>query len=327
VSALRHLTRTVAETRSHGVTAIPDRVIALVATLLLVGLPLAGCGGANPASSGNPDAVRVVTTTPVLADLVAQVGGEHVTVESLVPNGGEVHTFDPTPSDARRLAAADLVFLNGLGLDDWLVKLVASSGTTAPAVALAENLDGVTYLAGDGTGETVNPHLWLNVQYAIKYAERIAGELAGIDPAHAADYDAGLATYRTQLEALDAMARDTLGAIPEANRTVISFHDAFPYFAAAYGLKIDGTIVDAPGQDPSAGAISELIRAVREDGVKAIFAEAQFNDELARTIADETGAVVVSNLYTGTLGDAPQDTYVGAMTWNVEQVAAALGGG
>jgi ABC-type Zn uptake system ZnuABC Zn-binding protein ZnuA len=107
---------------------------------------------------------------------------------------------------------------------------------------------------------------------------------------------------------------------------VVSFHDAFPYFAAAYGLTIDGTIVDAPGQDPSAGAIAALVQAIRDHGVKAIFSEAQFNPDLAQTIANETGATVVSSLYTDTVGDAPQDTYESMMRWNVDQVVAALEG-
>ena len=193
-------------------------------------------------------------------------------------------------------------------------------------MALAEDLPGVAYIAGDEPGEPVNPHLWLDVEYAAKYAERIAEALAAADPEHAADYEASLAAYATELAALDAEAAETLGSIPEADRTVIAFHDAFPYFAAAYGLTVDGTIVSAPGQDPSAGDLADLIRVVEANGVKAILAEAQFNDDLARTIADETGATVVSDLLTDSVGDAPQDTYVGAMRWNVEQVAAALRG-
>ena len=125
---------------------------------------------------------------------------------------------------------------------------------------------------------------------------------------------------------LDAKARTALGAIPAANRTVISFHDAFPYFAAAYGLTVDGTIVDAPGQDPSAAQVAELVSVIRDKGIKAIFAEAQFNEDLVRTIADETGATVVSNLYTDSVGDAPLDTYAGMMAWNIEQVAAGSRG-
>ena len=317
----------------------------LVTTVTITGLLIAACGGggASAAPSGSADRLQVVTTTTILADLVAQVGGDKVSVTSLVPKGGEVHTFDPTPSDVRRLTSADVVFINGLGLDEWLADLVKDAGTDAPVVALAEGLDGVTYLEGgyheeEGgapaeeasdahAGEEVNPHLWLNAAYAAKYSQRIAEALAAADPEGAADYKAGLAEYTKVLADLDATAKERLGAIPEANRAVISFHDAFPYFAAAYGLTIDGTVVDAPGQDPSAGDVSALIKVVKEKGIKAIFAEAQFNEDLVRTIADETGATVVSSLYTDTLGDAPADTYAGMMRWNIDQVAAALAGG
>jgi ABC-type Zn uptake system ZnuABC Zn-binding protein ZnuA len=311
------------------------RLLALLASLVLLALLaslLAACGatgdGAAPSGAAD-DRIHVVATTTILADLVRQVGGDRVTVDSLVPKGGEVHTFDPTPSDVRRIADADLVLINGLGLDEWLAGLVEDAGSPAPVVRLGEDLEGVEYLAGgqQDTEQGVNPHLWLNVAYAAKYAERIAESLTAADPGHAADYEAGLETYATKLAALDEEAATTLGAIPEANRTVIAFHDAFPYFAAAYGLVIDGTIVDAPGQEPSAGEVSDLIRTIRDQGIRAIFAEAQFNDDLVRTIADETGARVVSDLYTDSVGDAPQDTYESMMRWNIEQVAKALSGG
>jgi manganese/iron transport system substrate-binding protein len=307
------------ETRSQ-----PHRV-AIAALLALASVVLAACGPAGD-GSGSAATVPVVTTTTILADLVHQVGGDRVRVESLVPKGGEVHTFDPTPSDIRRVTAARLVFRNGLGLDDWLGELVAATGTQAPVVALGEDLPGVTLLAGEERGEPANPHLWMNVAYASAYAERIADTLTTADPDGAETYDANLAAYQQRLAALDAYAKTRLGAIPEANRKVVSFHDAFPYFAAAYGLTVDGTVVDAPGQDPSAGQIAALVARIREAGVKAIFAEAQFDPAIVETIAQETGATVVSDLYDDTLGDPPQDTYEGIMRWNVDRVADALGG-
>lgn len=303
------------------------RGVAFVATLLMAAL-VAACGGSGPTSapSGGGEALSVVTTTTILADLVRQVGGDRVSVDSLVPKGGEVHTFDPTPSDVRNVAEADLVFVNGLGLDDWLAELVTNAGSDAPMVPLAEDLEGVTYLKGSEGDEAVNPHLWLNVAYAAKYAERIREALVAADPDHAAGYEAGGAAYAKLLADLDAEARTALGAIPEAKRTVISFHDAFPYFAAAYGLTIDGTIVDAPGQDPSAAQVAALVTAVRDKGIRAILAEAQFNQDLVRTIADETGATIVSDLCTDNVGDAPRDTYAGMMRSNIEHVARALAG-
>jgi manganese/iron transport system substrate-binding protein len=300
------------------------RRLALGGLLAVVVVVAAACGSIG-GGGGADGRLQVITTTTIFADMVREIGGDRVSVESLVPKGGEVHTFDPTPGDIRRITEAEIAFRNGLGLDDWLAALIEDAGTSAPLVALGTDLPGATLIAGEeGSGEAVNPHLWMNVAYGSLYAERIAEELTKVDPEGAAAYRDGLAAYQVRLADLDAYARDQLGAIPEANRTVVSFHDAFPYFAAAYGLTVDGTIVDAPGQDPSAGAISALVQAIREHGVKAIFSEAQFNPDLAQTIANETGATVVSSLYTDTVGDAPQDTYESMMRWNVDQVVAAL---
>jgi ABC-type Zn uptake system ZnuABC Zn-binding protein ZnuA len=299
-------------------TAITRAVgLALAATIVV-----AACGS-GPGSGSPSGKLEVVTTTTVFADLVAQVGGDKVDAQSLVPKGGDVHTFDPKPSDVRRLATATLVVRNGLGLDDWLTGLISNTGSTATLVTLGENLDGVDYITS-ASGET-NPHLWMNVAYAMKYVDRIEAALATADPADAAAFAANASAYKTRLSALDSDIRAKLGAVPAANRVVVSFHDAFPYFAAAYGLTVVGTIVDSPGQDPSAGQIADLVAKIKASGAKAIFAEAQFNDALATAVAGETGATVVTDLYDDTLGDPPQDTYVGIMRWNTDRVAAALG--
>ncbi len=283
-----------------------------------------GCSPGAGASDG-PIGLRVVTTTTVFADLVRGVGGPRVTVESLVPKGGEVHTFDPSPADAVRLAEAGLIVANGLGLDDWLTDLVADAGSAATVVRLGEDLDGVEYLAGEaGDGEAVNPHLWLDVGNARAYAARIATALTAADPAGEATYRTGAASYDARLAALDAEIRSSLAGIPAANRRVVSFHEAFPYFAAAYRLEIVGVIVDAPGQDPSAGEIAAVVTAIRGSGARAVFAEAQFNVDLADAVATEAGITVVRDLYTDSVGDAPLDTYEGIMRWNAQRIAEAL---
>ncbi len=297
---------------------------------LAVTLLVAACGqGTGTTASGltpAPDALHVVTTSTILADLVRQVGGSAVSVESLVPAGGEVHTFDPTPSDVQRVSQARLIIANGLGLDDWLTALAADAATGAPVVRVAEGLPGVTYLSGTEPGSTTNPHLWMNVAYASKYVDRIEAALAAADPAHAADFSAAADTYRATLAALDGEVRARIGALPASSRIVVSFHDAFPYFAAAYGITVVGSIVGAPGQDPSAGAMAALVATIRSTGAKAIFAEAQFSPKLADTIAGETGITVVTDLYTDSVGQPPADTYVGMIRSDVDQVVAALGG-
>ncbi|MEI7742977.1 MAG: metal ABC transporter substrate-binding protein [Chloroflexota bacterium] len=294
------------------------RTLAGAAALVVATVLLGGCR----AAPANPDAhVRVVATTTILADLVGSVGGPLVSVESLVPKGGEVHTFDPKPSDVRRLVEADLVVRNGLGLDDWLATLVRDAGSTAPVVVLGEDLTGATYIH---EGKSVNPHLWLDVAYARLYAARILDALVTADPADADAFRANAATYDATLAALDAEIRADLSGIPEADRTVVAFHDAFPYFAAAYGLVIDGTIVDAPGQDPSAAQVAALVNSINDGNIHAIFSEAQFNPSLAQAIAAETKAVVVTDLYTDSVGDPPLDSYVALLRWDAQRVSEAL---
>ncbi len=295
---------------------------------MLAALVIAGCGARGSSSQPTPtpdaDAVRVVATTTVLADMVSQVGGTRVDVHSLVPKGGEVHTFDPTPADVEQITRADLIVRNGLGLDDWLTSLVEDAGTSAPVITLGDNLDGVTYLAGEGAPGTMNPHVWMNVADGTKYVDRIEAALTAVHPADGALFSQRANAYRTRLAALDTQIRDRLAAVPQADRAVVSFHDAFPYFAAAYGLTIVGTVVDAPGQDPSAGAIAKLIHEMQAAGAHVIFSEAQFNDALVQAIAADAGAIVVNDLYDDTLGNAPADTYEGMMSWNADRVIEAV---
>jgi manganese/iron transport system substrate-binding protein len=306
-------------------------------TVAALAIASAACTAPDPGTAGSgaprPNALRVVATTTVLGDLVQQVGGEDVAVHSLVPKGGEVHTFDPSPSDATAVADAQLLVMNGLGLDEWLADIAIDAGADdISVVELAEDLDGVSYLAGDAheadgaghAGEELNPHLWLNIEYAILYVERLAETLAATDPDHADAYRARSAAYVAELQELDAWTRERMGTIPDDHRRVISFHEAFPYFAAAYGLEIVGTVVEAPGQDPSAGEVAALIDAIEAEGASAIFTEAQFPTTAAERISEETGVSIVGSLYTDSLGDPPVDTYAGMMRWNVEQVVAAL---
>ena len=291
--------------------------------LALVGVTIGvlGCASANPVPSTS-GAIDVVATTTVFADLVRQVGGDRVAVSSLVPKGGDVHTFDPKPSDIERVAGVELVVMNGLGLDDWLTKYVANSGTTANVLKLGEGLDGVAYLKGED-GAT-NPHVWMDVANARQYVARIRDGLSKVDPADVTAFADNARQYDKQLATLDASIRADLAAIPVDQRKIIAYHDAFPYFAAAYGLQVVGTVVPSPGQDPSAGNMANLVKVIRDQHVRAIFTEAQFSPKLVQQIGDETGAKVEGNLYDDTLGDPPVDSYVGMMRWDADRVVAAL---
>jgi manganese/iron transport system substrate-binding protein len=236
------------------------------------------------------------------------------------------------------LAGADLLVINGLGLDDRLEDLAFETAPGVPLVVLGEELEGVEYLEGhghddddddhgdddDGDDDGVNPHLWLDVSVARRYVERLAEGMSTNDEAHRAVYEANAAAYDATLAELDGWIRERIGSLPEEHRRVISFHDAFPYFARAYDIEIVGVVVESAGQEPSAGELAQLITAVRESGVRAILTEVQFSDRLARVISDETGVTVIQELYTDSLGDAPLDTYEAAMRWNTDQIVDGL---
>ncbi|MES2209670.1 MAG: metal ABC transporter substrate-binding protein [Chloroflexota bacterium] len=301
-----------------------SRFLSLLPVLLVVAAACAGRpAGAPGPTSADGGTIAVVTTSTVFADLVRNVGGSRVTVTSLVPAGTVVETYQAKPDDLRALAAADLIVMNGLGLDDWLQSTIAAASTGVPIVRLAEGLPGVELLPGEEPG-TQNPHLWLDVAYARGYVARIGAALTAVDPGNAAVYAAGTAAYDGRLADLDAWVRAQVGTIPAADRKMVMFHAAFPYFARAYGLTIVGVAVQAPGQDPSAGEIAALVESIRASGVKALFSENQFPTALVDQLARETGTTVVANLYNDSLGADPVTSYEALIRWDVEQIVGAL---
>ena len=299
-----------------------SRPIAISVAAALAATLLAGCVGAP---TGDPSGrLTVVATTTVFADLVTNVGGDLVAVTSLVPKNSDVHTFEPRPSDIRTIASARLLVMNGLGLDDWLAKTItnaAAEGT--PLLKLGQDLPGVTLLPGDSAG-TQNPHLFMDVKYAELYVDRIAAALESADPAHASAYETQAAAYKGQLETLDGWVRSQIATIPEANRKIVTFHNAFPYYAREYGITIVGVAVHAPGQDPNAGYTAQLIEAIKQAGVKAIFSESQFPTKLVDQLAAEANCKVVANLYDDALGNAPVTSYEAVIRWDTTQLVEAL---
>jgi ABC-type Zn uptake system ZnuABC Zn-binding protein ZnuA len=292
--------------------------------LLVMAISAVACGPSGSASPDQSGRLAVVTTSTVFGDMIRKVGGEDVAVTSLVPAHADVHTFEPKPADLRAVTGARLIVMNGLGLDDWLHETITNAAATgAPLVELAPGLPGVELLPGEDPG-TQNPHLWMAVPYATLYVDRIEMALATADPTNAGAYGDRADTYRSRLEALDADVRQRIGTIPPADRKLVTFHDAFPYFAREYGLEVVGVAVDAPGQDPSAGEIADLVEAIRTSGAKAIFSEAQFPTRLVDQLAAETGATVVADLYDDSLGDPPVTSYEAVIEWDVDQLVQAL---
>jgi ABC-type Zn uptake system ZnuABC Zn-binding protein ZnuA len=281
-------------------------VVAIGVVLMTV-----ACQPAATAPGGSGGPLRVVATTTVFA-------------ASLVPKNGDVHTFAPKPSDIQAVAQAKVLFMNGLGLDDWLEKTITNAAATGtPLVKLGVDLPGVELLPGEEPG-TQNPHLWMDVKNAELYVDRIATALKAAAPGDAAMFDAQATAYKARLDALDADVRAKIATVPEANRKLVTFHDAFPYYARAYGITVVGVAVEAPGQDPSAAYTAELITDIKAAGVKAIFSEEQFPTKLVEQLAAETGTTVVANLYDDALGDPPITSYEAVITWDTDQLVKAL---
>lgn len=296
-----------------------------VAGLVLASACAAERGSGAPASSvgpsPDPDALRVVTTTTVLADIVRSVGGSRVDVRSIVPAGVGPEDYEPKPDDARNLADARLIVSNGVGLDDFLGRLLASgAGGSTPHLVLGEGLPAI-----EVDGEP-NPHFFLDPSIVrTGYLPKIVEALSRLAPNDATGFGDRAADYGRALDGLDAELLAEVATIPAANRRLVTFHDAFPYFARHFGFELVGVVVANVGQEPTAAELAALVDKVRAAGVKAVFSEAQFNPELARTLADEAGIVrVVSTLYNDALGPPPADTYPGLMRWNVRQIVEAL---
>jgi manganese/iron transport system substrate-binding protein len=295
-------------------------------------LVLALCAALLPhalAQTAGPHAgPRVVTSTTVFADLVQHVGEDRLaSVQSVVPAGVDVEDYDPRPADLQAVAQANLLVLNGLALDRWVPKLVQAANPGVPTLVLSDGLPvlGVGTSEDDDIAQNGNPHFWLDPQYAKVYVQKIHDELVSLDPDGASAYDTNTAAYLSELDALDQWIQQQVATVPPDNRKLVTFHEAYPYFAARYGFQLIGVIAPSPGQEPSAGELAQLVQAVKAAQVKAVFSEAQFSPKLTQSLAQEAGVQqVVTDLYNDSLGDPPADTYIGMMRYNVQRIVEAL---
>jgi zinc/manganese transport system substrate-binding protein len=288
---------------------------AFLATLALLSSPLR----AQPAPP-SPPRLPVVASFSILGDLVRAIGGESVDVATIVGPNGDAHVYQPSPQDGRRLAAAKLVFVNGLGFEGWIDRLVAASKTKARIVTASR---AVTPRKEE---EGIDPHAWQDVANVKIYVANIRDALVEADPDGAERYRANAAVYLHALGALDAEIVAAIDAIPRARRRVVSTHDAFGYFAARYGVEFiapQGVSTDA---EASARDIARIVDAVKMHKVAAVFLENIVDPRFARRIAAETGAKIGGTLYSDALSapDGPAPTYIRLMRYNVSRLTEAL---
>jgi zinc/manganese transport system substrate-binding protein len=282
---------------------------------------------AGPAAA--QEKLKVVATFSILADLMQNVGGERIAVTTLVSPNSDAHVYSPSPADARTLAGARVVVVNGLGFEGWLDRLVKASATKAAMVVATKGVKTRKTAGGHGHGHghaDVDPHAWQSIANAKVYVANIRDALVKADADGKAAYEANAAAYLAKLDALEKDVKAAVAAIPADRRKIITNHDAFGYFAAAYGI----TFVSPQGvtteSEPSARDVAKIIGQIKKQKIPAVFLENVTDSRLLRRIGAETGARIGGTLYSDALTDAKGDapTYIDMMRHNIKTLSAAL---
>ncbi len=299
--------------------------------------------------------LKVVASITIIQDIAKNVAGDKADIDYLVPTDGDAHEFEPKAEDVRKIADADLVLVNGVGLEQFLDKLIANAQSKATIVTVSRGLpiqrfqsigaradgapttpdrlgvSGSFQCGAPKAGEAISecdPHTWQNVTNVIVYALNIRNALTAADPANTDAYNTNVGAYIGKLQALDAAIFAGVQAIPTANRVLVTNHDALGYYATRYGFAIAGVVLPGgtTGQEPSAKDVAALIETIKAKGVKAIFLENVASDKFSKQIADGAGVAVVQALYTDALGapGTPGETYIGMMTANLKTLVDAL---
>jgi zinc/manganese transport system substrate-binding protein len=300
--------------------------------------------------------LKAVASITILQDIAQNVAGDRMNIDFLVPTNGDVHEFQPTPDDVRKIADADLILVNGVGLEQFLDKLIADSGTKGKIITVSQGLPIQKFLSGDASADAsaanaapiigisgsyvcgapqpgaeigeCDPHLWQNVANVIVYTINIRDAFIAADPANADAYNTNAGNYIAKLQQLDADIFTGLASIPLENRVLVTNHDALGYFATRYGFQVAGVVL--PGgttqQEPDPKAVADLINTIKDKHVKTIFLENVASDKLAQQIASQTGVNIVQALYTDALGDTGSSgaTYLDMMRANLKTLQDAL---
>ena len=306
--------------------------------VLVVALVIGACGGDSENTSQNADRedtrLKVVTTVSPITSIVENIGGPRISLEGVVPEGVNSHTFEPTPSMAKLMAGADLIIINGLFLEEPTLAL-AESNKKDDAVILALGDRSVTpdewqfdFTFPESAGHP-NPHLWPDPNLGLRYAELVQDRLAALDPDNAAYYAGNLEIFRGKVEKMDQAIRAAVATVPEGNRKLLTYHDSWAYFAKQYGMEVIGAVQPSNFSQPSVREVAELIDQVKELGLPAVFGSEVFSSDVLEAIASEADAQFIDDLADDDLPGKPGDpdhTYLGLMKQNLAAMIPALGG-
>jgi zinc/manganese transport system substrate-binding protein len=303
-------------------------VTATVATALCTIPPSLAQEGREGAGAQPAGRLKVLASFSILGDLVGNVGGERLELAILVGPNSNAHVYTPAPADARKVADAKIVFVNGLGFEGWLDRLVKASGARAPIIIASKGIKPREHAGHDHHHDhgKSDPHAWQSVANAKIYVANIRDALIAADQNGKAAYESNATAYLAKLDALELEVREVVARIPADRRRVITSHNAFGYFEAAYGIKFSAPQGVSTEAEASAKDVSAIITQIKRHKISAVFLENVTDPRLMRRIASETGAKIGGVLYSDALtddkGDAP--TYIDLIRHNLKQLAAAL---
>lgn len=302
--------------------SVLTRIIVVVLTLCLA-------GSGNEARAENK--VKVIASFSILGDISKNVGGNRVEVTTLVGPNGDAHVYEPTPADARAVSQADLVIVNGLGLEGWMDRLIKTSGYKGRVVVASQGvkpleLQDEEHEPGAKHESKIDPHAWQNLANGQIYAENIAKALGSVDSEGAPIYKANADAYKAKLGKLDKWVKAEFSGIPKQKRRIITSHDAFGYLGAAYGITIFSPMGVSTESEPSAGGVAKLIKQIRQEKITAVFIENVSDPRLVEQIVKESGVTLGGELYSDALSkpEGPAPTYIDMFMNNVPKIVAAM---
>ncbi len=301
---------------------------------LLLGVALAGCSSSPSTSTSNGslnngrDRPVVVSTSTILADLAGRVGGDEIALTGLLQPGDDPHMYEPVPTDSRVLEQADLILYNGYNLEPGLIKLMQAVGGKAKKLAVGEV---VTPLQLEKEGQTQpDPHVWGNVENAIAMVQATRDALIELEPGDRDTFTRNAEPLIAELSQLHQWIKAQIATIPPQQRRLVTTHDAFQYYANAYGLEVMGTLIGISTEEqPSAQTVQKLVEAIRAAKVPVIFAETTINPRLITTVAEEAGVKLATRpLYSDSIGAPGSEgaSYVQMMVANTRTIVESLGG-
>lgn len=272
--------------------------------------------------------LKVVATFSILGDFAEQVGGESIDLTTLVGPDADAHAFEPNAADARKVATAQLLLINGLAFDDWAHRLMRASASRAKIIGVSRGVQAAEGHHAHDHGHA-DPHAWQDVRNVLIYVANIERAFGAADPANATAYAANAAAYREKLLVLNKDIRTSLARIPQQRRRAVTTHGSFAYFERAYDVEFTSPLGTSTEEQPSAKALARLISAIRQSRVKALFLENAADPRLMRQVARETGVTLGGTLYADALStkDGPAPTYIALMRHNLRLLTGAMAHG